>query len=454
MTSMFAIRAGAALLTVLLAGASAAQDAGCKLKYPIVLSHHWSMSKLCSDSAPATGPASCMRTLDYASQCAVKTLDAQGQPACERWQVPADDEDLPPRNRNVVEPDLTRDVRQYHRYFSRAIVQRLRETCGNAVYLADKPAFASYEVRARSLRNTVQQALAAEHADKVILIGVSQGVQDARYMAALLPMDDADASKGRMKDKVAAIVSLAGEDAGSESSSIALDLAYVLNGGQWADASKIGFKDSDVQDAYWQRATPGGTALVLGERCQGQAECDTTPADRFRWSMRSLFDLSVRHMKPPLVQAGLSSPANWDKLRQFVQAPTASWAEEIPPALEAGNGIRYLSYAGRIVNWNPAWGDVFSRDFLLFSAIGLSDGANDVHVSVKRQRFANTAPNFENVKTLQGPLWSRGYHHLFYTGRNDKLYVPTPDAREAAPYNGDSADFYRQVARDLKARGL
>ena len=443
-----------AVFALLGAGYSHAQDATCKLKYPIVLSHHWSMSKVCSDSAPATGVASCMQTLNYETQCAIKGQDAQGKPTCSRWQVAADEEDLPPRNRNVVEPDLTRDVRQYHRYFSLAIVKRLRETCGNAVYLADKPAFASYEARARSLRNTVQQALAAEHADKVILIGVSQGVQDARYMAALLPVDDADASRGRMKDEVAAIVSLAGEDTGSESSSIALDLAFLLNGGQWADSSKVGFKDSDVLDVYWQRPTATGTALVLGEKCKGQAECDTTAADRFRWSMRSLFDLSVRHMKPPTVQVGLSSPSSWETLRQFVQAPTASWAEEIPATLESNNGIRYLNYAGRIVNWNASWGDVFSRDFLLFSAISLSDGANDVHVSVKRQRFANTAANFENVKTLQGPLWSRGYHHLFYTGRNDKLYVPAPDSREAAPYNGDTADFYQQVARDLKARGF
>ena len=62
--------------------------------------------------------------------------------------------------------------------------------------------------------------------------------------------------------------------------------------------------------------------------------------------------------------------------------------------------------------------------------------------------------NFEHIKTLQGPFWSRGYHHMFYTGRNDGLYVPAPDAREAAPYNGNTADFYQQLARDLKARGL
>ena len=448
---------GALIIGSLSAGLVNAQaaDATCKLKYPIVLSHHWSMSKICPDNAPATGAASCAKTVDYQKYCVAKGQNTQGNPTCSEWRVTPEEEALPPRDVNVVEPSLSRDVRQYHRYFGLGVVKRLRDTCGNKVYLSDKPAFASYEARARSLRNTVKQALAAENAAKVILIGVSQGVQDARYMAALLPMDDNDPSKGVMKSRVAAIVSLAGEDGGAESSSIGLELMYLLNGGDWSkSAQAIGWKDADILETFWQRSLPGGVkAVVLGEQCRG-AECNVSEDARFRSSVRSLFDLSTRFMRPPAIQMGLSAPVNWDKARQYVGSPVASWGEIIPPALEANNGISYYSYGGRIRNWFSGWGDAFSRDFLLYSTISASDGDNDVHVSVKRQKFANTAPNFSHVKTMQGMLWSRGYHHMFYTGRNDGLYVPAAGSQEAAPYAGNAADFYQQVARDLKARGL
>ena len=183
----------ASSLLLLCATAVTAQpshDASCKLRYPLVLSHHFSMRPLCASTAPASGPASCMNSEDYQRYCAVKTTDAQGQPACDAWRVPAEEEDLPPRNINATDPTLQRDARGFHRYFSKEIVDMLRGTCGNAVYIADKPAYASYEVRARSLRNTVNQALAGEQAQKVILVGLSQGVQDARYMTAVLPVSE------------------------------------------------------------------------------------------------------------------------------------------------------------------------------------------------------------------------------------------------------------------------
>jgi len=59
------------------AAGSATLDASCKLRYPIVLSHHFSMKELCPPDAPTTGAASCMAILDYDRHCAFKTVDAQ-----------------------------------------------------------------------------------------------------------------------------------------------------------------------------------------------------------------------------------------------------------------------------------------------------------------------------------------------------------------------------------------
>lgn len=430
-------------------------DAGCQLRYPVVLSHHWAMARICPSSAPASGPASCVQAQDYDRYCADKGSDAQGNKTCGRWQVTPEEENLPPRNVNAYEPALTRDVRQYHRYFSLAIVNRLRQVCGNQVYLADKPVYASYEVRARSLRNTVKQALRETRADKVIVIGFSQGVQDARYMAAMLPVSDDDAAQGAMRSKVAAIVSLAGEDGGAESAQISLELGRTLTLGQWQGAAAaLGFVDAESQVVNWQRQTAGQTDSVLVEQCQGDVQCRMGTADRDRWIIRSLYELSPRYMRPPLLQLGLSSPTAWNELRQFVQAGDMSWADRLPASAERGNGIRYLSYASQIRNWYPGWGDLLSRDQLFFSLISVSDGPNDVFVSVGRQKFSNWGSNFEHVRTLAGQPSGRGYHHMFFSGRNDGLYVPAAGTREAAPYDGNSADFFQQVARDLKARGL
>ena len=430
-------------------------DASCQLRYPIVLSHHWSARTICSERAAATGPASCLQTEDYDKYCASKTQDAQGKPACAVWRVPADEEDLPPRNTNRVDGSLHRDVGHYHRYFSKAIVERLRETCGNAVYIADKPAFASYEVRARSLRNTVNEALAREHASKVILIGMSQGVQDARYMIAKLLVDDQRPALGTMNRKVAALVGLAGEDGGAESASLALDVLSLANGGDWADHQKaialIG--DQAVNDTTWKRGTGGQETYVLSEQCR-DAECHLDIEGRYQWALHSLFDLSPQYMRPSLAQQGPSATAKWQLLMDYLGIAKARWSDEIPPSLEANNGVEYLGYGAKINSWLPAWGGTFTQDFLFFAGITLSSGANDGYVSVRRQLYANTAANFHHVKALHGTWWSRGYHHMYFSGRNDSLYAPQPSDQEPAPYQGGAADFYQQVARDLKARGF
>ncbi len=431
-----------------------AQDAACQLKYPIVLSHHWAMRKICPDAAPATGAASCVQAEDYQKYCVAKGQDAQGRKTCGQWRVTPAEEALPPRNVNAVDPSLTRDLASYHRYFSAEVVARLAQTCGNKVYIADKPAQASYEVRARSLRNTVQQALAAENASKVILIGISQGVQDARYMTALLPVDDADAAQGRMRDKVAAVVSLVGEDGGAESAGQALEVMHLLTNGRWADRAKVTpWKESDANDMTWQRKVNGQTTYVLGEQCRGP-ECNLSLDDRYRWSVHALFNLSPRYMRPPSIQVGMNAPLHWHILRDFVGSTESDWASIIPPSLEANNGVQYLSYGARIQVWHNGWGDLVGPEFLLFSTMAMQGLPNDGYVSLPRQLYANPAPNFSHIKTLSGSIFNRGYHHMFFTGRNDALYMPPTGSREAAPYQGKAADFYQQLARDLKARGL
>lgn len=459
MTPIRTTQALLACLTAATMGAGAhagtAIDASCHLRYPIVLSHHWSARAICSPRAPAAGAASCMQVEDHGKYCAQKTQDAQGKPACAEWRVPPDEQDLPPRNVNASDPSLTRNVNAYHRYFSKAIVERLRATCGNAVYIADKPAFASYEVRARSLRNTVTEALAREHADKVILIGFSQGVQDARYLVAKLPVDDQQPGKGLLRDKVAALVSLAGEDGGAESASLTLDILALANQGDWTDVAKaIALTgDKDVNDTTWKRSVNGQPVYVMGEQCHGP-ECDLDTEARYRSTLHSLHDLSTQYMRPSQSQQSTSSLARWQPLKDYLGIDHAHWADTIPPSLEADNGVQYLSYGARIQNWQAAWGGTFSQDFIFFASTALASGANDGFVSVRRQVFANPAANFQHVKTLDGSLLGRGYHHMFFSGRNDALYAPQPWAQETSPYKGGAADFYQQLARDLKARGF
>jgi pimeloyl-ACP methyl ester carboxylesterase len=445
----------AGALAATLSVAQTTADTSCQLRYPIVLSHHWSARAICSPRAPATGAAACVQVEDYDKYCARKTADAQGQRACAEWRVPPDEETLPPRNVNASDPSLTRNVSAYHRYFSKAIVERLRGTCGNAVYIADKPAFASYEVRARSLRNTVNEALAREHADKVILIGFSQGVQDARYLVARLPVDDQQPAKGTMRTRVAALVSLAGEDGGAESASLTLDVLALSNQGNWADVAKaIALTgDQDVNDTTWKRTVNGQPVYVLNEHCRGP-ECNLNTEARYRSALHSLHDLSTQYMRPTQAQQGEASLAKWQPLKDYLGIDHARWSDVIPPSLEADNGVQYLGYGARIQNWQAAWGGTFTQDFIFFASAALSSGANDGFVSVRRQVFANPAGNFQQVKTLDGSILGRGYHHLFFSGRNDALYAPPGWAQEGSPYKGSAADVYQQVARDLKARGF
>ena len=433
---------------------SATLDPSCKLRYPIVLSHHFSAGELCPPKAPATGAASCMAILDYDRYCAVKTVDAQGHPACTTWRVPADEESLPPRNTNTYDPSLHRDVSGYRRYFSKEIVDRLRETCGNAVYISDKPAFASYEVRARSLRNTVNEALARENAQKVILVGLSQGVQYARYMTAKLPVSDTNPALGMMTSKVAALVSLSGEDGGTEAASLGLTAISLLNGGHWADYQKASalVSDKPVNEATWRRDTGNGSfAYVMDAQCRG-AECDMDYEARYRSSLHALFNLGTDYMRPSPYQLSAGPTAQWRKLADYLGVDKLRWAEVIPPELEANNGVAYFSYGAQIHNWTAAWGDVFTQQFLFFASISATAGANDGYVSVKRQQFANPAPNFQHIKTLDGAWWGRGYNHMFFSGLG--LYTTPSNEREAAPYDGDAASFCQQMTRDLKARGF
>ncbi len=444
-----------ALLSGLLGlGGAQATDLSCKTRYPLVLSHVWSIAPICRDPE-ATGAKSCENTLDYERLCAVKKVVAPGEPRkCLKWQVPDDELDLPPRNTNVFEPGLTRDVSGYNRHFSKAIVSRLRDTCGNAVFIADKPPFASYEVRARVLRDTVRLALAQTGADKVNVIGMSQGVQDARYMSTALPMDPAQPQGPRVSSRLASIVSLVGEDAGAEMAGLGLETVLLLNGGQWSRVQDSFLKDSQpaITAALWRQAGAPGTSLgQLVEHCQSPQECDASqPETQYRWLLRSLVDLSPAFMKPNWLFS-LSRPlVGWRNLTDYVWQPDASWSVKVPPSAEAHNGVHHMSYAA----WMRKPTDILDAPesyYLLSLFVAKHDG----YVSVASQQFPQTASNFENVRLLKGPSGSVGYHHMFFSGRNDRMYGPVdPAQQEAAPYGGSSADFWQQLARDLRARGL
>jgi hypothetical protein len=430
-----------------------AVDPTCKLNYPIVLSHMWSASPICS-VPDRTGAKSCEANQDYARYCASKSTGADGNPKCLEWRVPDDEADLPPRDYNVNDPSLVREMRSYHRYFSKAIVSRLTDTCGNKVYIADKPPFASYAVRARVLRTTVLQALRETGAAKVNLIGMSQGVQDARYMTAVLPVDLANPNGPRMNTKVASVVSLVGEDGGTESAAIALSAMAVASGGNWANypAYLVGDQQQDLIKGSWKKlGAPMDQAGQLVENCQGSLECDlSVPATQFKWITRSTLDLSPAFMRPSLFDAVSQPVTGWNALRQYVGQPDNSWSVRVPPSLEANNGVRYMSYGAVLRFPQPGWEHPET-----FYAVSLVAPENDSHVSLPRQQFANRAANFENLKVMRGALFTTGYHHTFFSGRNDPMYASTKAwEQEAAPYRGGSADFFQQMAREMRARGL
>ncbi len=442
-----------ALALSTLTGSALAVDTTCQTRYPIVLSHVWSISPLCRDPK-ATGADSCEHKLDYARLCVQKSTTADGQPKCLKWSVPADELDLPPRNTNLFEPGLHRDLSAYHRHFSKAIVSRLRDTCGNPVYIADKPPFASYAVRARALRSTVLQALRETGAAKVNVVGMSQGVQDARYMAIAMPVDDANPQGPKMKSVMASVVSIVGEDSGAETSGLGLQAILVANGGEWTRVQDTTLQSVQpaLVDATWRRpGQPLSSTGQLIEHCRNTNACDLASNEtQYRWLLRSMVDLSPAFMNPDLL-AQLSQPLlGWGNLRSYVWQPDNRWSDSVPPAAEANSGLRYLSYAA----WMRKPSDNMDQSEVWW-LLSLFSSQHDGYVSVDSQRFRSRAANVENVKLMQGQWGSTGYHHMFFTGRNDRMYGPVNAAdQEAPPYRGSSADFWQQLARDLKARAL
>jgi hypothetical protein len=76
-------------------------------------------------------------------------------------------------------------------------------------------------------------------------------------------------------------------------------------------------------------------------------------------------------------------------------------------------------------------------------------------VTVKSQSFTFAmGDNMQHVKTMSGSRWGSGYHHMYFSGRNDALYGPVSKRQEAGLYQGSSADFYQKVIRDLVSAGF
>lgn len=427
-----------------------AAGAACKTRYPIVLSHHWSARKICNTDLLPSG-----KTCEQIEQA--KNCRSWSGSTCTLWAVPPDEVDLPPRDTSAGNPELVRDMKGYHRYFSKEIVDRLRNSfarngCGNAVYIADKPVFAGYDVRARVLRETVLQALRETGAAKVNIIGMSQGVQDARYMAVALPVDDSHPGQGLMRSKVASIVSVVGEDAGAQSSSLLLDVFYLLNKGRWDDYQALGsqWKEAELDAVLWRDRRASDAKYVLSEVGYVESDPGLTAMGKYQSWLRSTAELSNRYMKPGLLMR-LNFDPSWTALRTAAGMPDRSWSDKVPDSAEANNGVYYASYAAQIRNPVSNWGG----DVYIHTVMQLLYGDNDGYVTVGSQSFTGkSASNFQHIKTMKGSVLGRGYHHMFFSGRNDALYAPQAGYREGWPYNGSSADFYEQVAANLKLRGF
>lgn len=437
-------------LSLIFANSSAlanASERSCKLKYPVVLSHHWGV-RLCSGECP---------------------------------HEPQDNDILPPRISNMYDNSLSRpNMGQYYRYYSRHIVDRLEKDCGNDVFLADKPAYASYHIRAKSLRNTVKQALAETGAEKVVIIGMSQGVQDARYLASHLYFDDDNPSLGTMADYVGAIVSVVGEDTGAESSSLMLSNLYLSCGWDNLDCevSSDG-QDNFLPSAFWLR--DGEQVLTENQPTikswiESQQNQNTLPADRtvnhvlYQSYLTSLINLSTKYMNRNNGEDGWV-PA-WDELlTQADPLGTQDHQSDCDQNImwcvdnnfyqnelktEKNNGVQYYSYAGKVRNWTSEFND--SDGFLSWLSIAAFWlEASDAYVSMSSQSFADKKdwPNFKHVKTLSGKWLSRGYHHMWFSGRYDHLLAPPKTKnQEPPPYDGGSDDFYEQVMVDLIAEGF
>jgi pimeloyl-ACP methyl ester carboxylesterase len=484
--------------------AASEDNTGCKLRYPIVFSHNWSARKICpmpdrkgkyagitSNSCEAREPRShCAQWNEDESICVGG------------WRVPEDQAHLPPRNINLYDSSIVRDMTAYHRYYSKDVVDQL-EACGNAVYLSDKPIFAGYAERARSLRNTVKQALAETGAEKVIIVGLSQGSQDARWMTAKLPFADGDPSQGLMRSRVAAVVSTAGEPQGAESASVSLALLYLAKKnvftGEFAGWGNMendpifaladgAQAEAELNVLFWcegaiQQVDQQGVLMLdeLGQPLMAEREADQfrgravchkdavyhlleqAGADaategfvarnlslqqRYDASLRSLAVLSKRYM------SGSSFlDWGWSDLRDYLGLAD-SWSEAVEIETEADNGVAYFSYAAAIQRWHwRAWD--FGAEMFLFHIMGVLWGPNDGYVSVASQRFDTLGyDNFEHIATLKGSVLGRGYHHMFFTGRNLNYGPAASVLQQSAPYQGGAAEFYVQMARDLVARGF
>jgi hypothetical protein len=446
------IVAGATALIVLSSFLVDAQATGseCTTKYPIVLSHHWGARKIC-DEQQAGVRKSCEK-VEESKNCRQWVGDR-----CVHWAVPPDELYLPPRNYNHFNADLVREMSEYHRYFSKEIVGRLTMSheeggCANKVYIADKPAFASYEERAKVLRQTVLLALRENGAAKVNIIGMSQGAQDARYMAAVLPINDDEPNLGLMSNVVASIVSLAGEHAGAESADLSLAFFNLLNQGRWEKSSALGsfWNESDFNKLLWQDKTSAVPMFILSEVGYNAIMPGLRSEDKFKAFLRSTAELSTRFMSPDRIVKPLSN-RSWSSLRRYAGMPDDNWLIKVPPRVEEDNGVSYYSFGAQIRVPASAWG----ADSYIHGVIKLLYGDNDGYVTVKSQTFNQRfGANFQHVKILRGMASGSGYHHMFFSGRNDGLYAPANGKRESGLYGGSSADFYEAVARKLVSEGF
>jgi len=426
-----------------------AAEQSCTTQYPIVLSHHWGLRKICPDDVDAED----CELRESSHLCTQWIDDGNGGQNCAGWQVPVAERHLPPRDYNIHDSNLTRDLSTYHRYYSADIVNRLETFCGVPVYVADKPAYASNEARARSLRNTVLLALEETNASKVNIIGMSQGSQDSRYMIARLPVSDSDPSQGLMRDKVASLAGIVGEHRGALGASLILDAIYFTNvagGDGWGDYEQDSIwanQKSKIDIALWQN----GTQLDLMETPKAN-EQNLDEQGIYRHYVHSVTNLSRKYMYGQTAN-NMTYQNSWPALIDFVGDEAASWEDLVNASNESANGVEYFSWAAKIRIWDYGlWSNVEAINFfLIWSLLGDNDG----YATVNSQRYDLIGyPNMTHVKTLKGSWLGRGYHHMFFSGRNDDVLSSGPLYREDAPYDGGTADFYEQVARHLANQGF
>lgn len=433
----------------------------CQVRYPVVLTHHWGMKPLCK-SAP---DEACDRLVPK-KYCQQWQWDEVGQDQdCLSWRVPDDELDLPPRDYNKFTPSLQRDVSGYYRYFSQDIVQRLSQDCGNDVFIADNPAFASSLVRAQSLRNTVLHALDSTGAEQVILVGMSQGSQDARLLTQL-SVNDATLSSEEvtplqlMASKVAALVTVVGENQGSWSASVFLNTMYAQRhfsrNWQWHDYQhnliwQLG--KSQLMAGLWRN---GDDEYVLSEN-QQQVQ---TEADIFQQFLASNVVLTKKYMTGESF-TWVNWEQSWDSLRRAAGLSEHTWHINLSTTQEISNYVPYYSYAAQVHRWNKDWGQ--SR--VLADLVELLEGKHDGYATVTSQslqmdplqtdsQLESLNNRVQHVKTLSGSAQGSGYHHMFFSGRNDSLYGPKEAEQEFGLYHGSSADFYQQLMTNLVVAGF